>query len=133
LHGLLRVCAAEGLVYYLPACAVQQLLSSIQSVSAPKSRIVMDFVHLSALSGSVWHPGFETLWLAFFNKGERIISGIDERPAAAAALTRLFGFQTDAVLTSRDLTEKYMPHVQYRATPGATVIPYYGCMSAEKL
>lgn len=120
-------------MYYLPAGAVHQLLSCIENISVPKSRITMDFLHLSSLSGSVWHPGFETLWLAVFNKGERMLSGIDERPAAVEALMRKFGFHTHIVLTGRNLVKHYMPHVQYKATPGPTVSPYFGYLSAEKL
>jgi O-methyltransferase involved in polyketide biosynthesis len=125
--------AAEGLVYYLPPCAVQQLLSCIEHISAPKSRIMMDFLHLSSLSGAVWHPGFESLWISVFNKGEIMHSGIDERPAAVEALMRKFGFHTHVVLTGRDLVGHYMPHVQYKSMPGPTVSPYFGYLSAEKL
>jgi O-methyltransferase involved in polyketide biosynthesis len=124
---------AEGLVYYLPAGAVQQLLSCIENNSAPKSRIMMDFLHLSSLSGATWHPGFESLWISVFNKGEIMHSGIDERPAAVYALMRMFGFHTHTVLTGRDLVKQYMPHVQYKSRPGPTVSPYFGYVSAEKL
>jgi O-methyltransferase involved in polyketide biosynthesis len=119
-------------VYYLPAGAVQQLLSCIESISAPKSRVMMDFLHLSSLSGATWHPGFETLWISVLNKGERMHSGIDERPAAVAALMSKFGFHTHIVLTAKDLVKHYMPHVQYRGVP-PTVSPYFGYLSAEKL
>lgn len=120
-------------MYYLPPGAVRQLLSCIESISAPKSRIMMDFLHLSSLLGTTWHPGFETLWLSVLNKGERMYSGMDERPEAVEALMRMFGFHTHIVLTGHDLVEHYMPHVQYRATPGPTVSPYFGYLSAEKL
>jgi O-methyltransferase involved in polyketide biosynthesis len=123
---------AEGLVYYLPPSAVQQMLSCIGSISAPGSRVMMDFLHMSSLSGSVWHPGFETLWISVLNKGERMHSGIDERPAAVEALMRKFGFHTHIVLTAADLVKHYMPHVQYSAKP-PTVSPYFGYLSAEKL
>lgn len=126
------LCATEGLVYYLPPCAVQQLLNCISSSSAPGSRLMMDFLHLSSLSGKVWHPGFETLWLSVFNKGERMYSGIDERPAAAEALMRQFSFHTHIVLTAQDLVQHYMPHLRYRSIP-PTVSPYFGYLSAEKL
>lgn len=127
------ICIAEGLVYYLPATAVQQLLSCIQAVSALKSRITMDFLHLSTLSGSVWHPGFDTLWMAVFCKRERMYSGIDERPAAVAALMQKFGFNVQEVLTGRDLVKQYMPHLKYRAAPKPTVAPYFGYVTAEKV
>lgn len=92
----------------------------------------MDFLHMTSLSGEVWHPGFETLWISVFNKGERMYSGIDERPAAVAALMQKFGFLTKTVLTARDLVEHYMPHVQYKTAP-ATVSPFFGYLSAQKL
>jgi O-methyltransferase involved in polyketide biosynthesis len=123
---------AEGLVYYLPPAAVQQLLRCISSISAPGSRLQMDFLHLSALSGSKWNPGFETLWISVLNKGEQMHSGIDERPAAVQALMSKFGFHTYSVKTAADLVKEYMPHVEYKAKP-PIVSPYFGYLSAEKL
>eukprot|EP00879_Flechtneria_rotunda_P007772 GHRR01008145.1.p2 GENE.GHRR01008145.1~~GHRR01008145.1.p2 ORF type:complete len:132 (-),score=31.68 GHRR01008145.1:2261-2656(-) len=125
-------CAAEGLVYYLPPGAVEQLLSSISELSASGSRLMLDFLHLSCLAGTVWNPGFETLMLSVWNKGEVMYSGIDERPAAVEKLIKLFGFHTHAVLTARDMVKMYMPHKQYRARP-PTVSPYFGYLSAEKV
>eukprot|EP00878_Enallax_costatus_P004256 GHUV01004486.1.p1 GENE.GHUV01004486.1~~GHUV01004486.1.p1 ORF type:complete len:442 (+),score=110.56 GHUV01004486.1:1220-2545(+) len=122
---------AEGLIYYLPPTAVQQLLTCISNISAPGSHLMMDFLHLSTLKGDVWHPGFETLMLSVWNKGETMYSGIDDRPEAIEKLLRLFGFKMQAVLTARDLVKLYMPHQKYRAKP-PTVSPYFGYIAAVK-
>jgi O-methyltransferase involved in polyketide biosynthesis len=35
----------EGLIYYLPTAAVQQLFASLLRVAAPGSRVAFDFLH----------------------------------------------------------------------------------------
>jgi O-methyltransferase involved in polyketide biosynthesis len=35
----------EGLIYYLPTAAVQQLFASLLHVAAPGSRVAFDFLH----------------------------------------------------------------------------------------
>eukprot|EP00775_Hariotina_reticulata_P003817 gene3817-4075_t len=123
---------AEGLVYYLPAGAVRQALSCVSSIAPRGSRLMFDFLHLSTLSGAVWHPGFETLMFSVWNKGEVMYSGIDERPEAVKALLQLFNFKTQAVLGARDLVKRYLPHKSYRSSP-PIVSPYFGYIAAEKL
>lgn len=135
-HAVLHVLcllwfAAEGLLYYLPPAAIQQLLTCISASAAPGSRLLFDFLHLSTLLGEVWHPGFETLMLSVWNKGEVMYSGIDERPQRMQRLLQLFGFKLRELLQVRDVVQRYMPHVQYRANP-PTVCPYFGYLSAEK-
>ena len=92
-----------------------------------------DFLHLSCLSGHVWNPGFETLLVSVWNKGETMYSGIDERPAAIAALLARYGFGPRELLTAQDMVARYMPHVEYRGRPKATVSPYFGYFSAVKM
>uniref|UniRef100_A0A383WF02 S-adenosyl-L-methionine-dependent methyltransferase n=1 Tax=Tetradesmus obliquus TaxID=3088 RepID=A0A383WF02_TETOB len=123
---------AEGLLYYLPPAAVQQLLTCVSTISAPGSRVMFDFLNLSTLSGEVWNPGFETLMLSVWNKGEVMYSGIDERPEAVEKLLRLFGFHTHEVLSARDMVKRYMPHVQWGTHP-PTVSPYFSYVCGEKL
>jgi O-methyltransferase involved in polyketide biosynthesis len=123
--------ASEGLVYYLPPAAVQQLLTCISSSSARGSRVMFDFLNLSTFSGNVWHPGFETLLLSVWNKGERMYNGIDERPEAVQKLLSLFGFGNCCVQGARNMVKRYMPHVEYHSKP-PTVSPYFSYVSAEK-
>jgi hypothetical protein len=80
----------------------------------------------------VWHPGYETLWLSVILKRELMYNGMDERPAAMRALLRRFGFTTRAVLTAQDICAAYMPHTRYTGAP-ASIAPYFGYVSAEKL
>jgi hypothetical protein len=80
----------------------------------------------------VWHPGYETLWLSVWNKGEMMYNGIDERPAAVEALLRRFGFHTHIVLTAQDMVQHYMPHTKYRGAP-PLISPYFGYLSAAKI
>lgn len=124
------LCVAEGLIYYLPPAAVQQLLTCISTISAPGSRVMLDFLHLDTLAGNVWHPGFETLMLAVQNKGETMYSGIDHRSEKVDELVRQFGLQTRELLHVRDMVKRYMPHKDYRADP-PTVSPYFSYLSAE--
>lgn len=123
---------AEGLVYYLPPAAVQQLFTCIAEGSVPGSRLMIDFLNLSTLDGRKWHPGFETMMVSVWNKGEVMRSGIEEDPAAVGELLQGFGFQTREVLTAKDLVGRYMPHAEWRDKP-PTVAPYFGYLSAQKL
>jgi O-methyltransferase involved in polyketide biosynthesis len=118
-------------VYYLPPAAVQQLLTCISNSSAPGSRVMFDFLNLSTVSGTVWHPGFETLMISVWNKGERMYNGIDERPEAVAKLLSLFGFGSCCVSGAKSMVKRYMPHAEYCSRP-PTVSPYFSYVSAEK-
>ncbi|WIA41967.1 hypothetical protein OEZ86_009270 [Tetradesmus obliquus] len=122
---------AEGLVYYLPPAAVQQLLTCVSSSSAPGSRLMFDFLNLSTVRGDVWHPGFETLQISVYNKGERMYNGIDERPQAVRRLLSLFGFGGCCVSGAQSMVKRYMPHEQYCSRP-PTVSPYFSYVSAVK-
>lgn len=51
----------EGLVYYLPAEAFKQSLTSISETAVAGSRLFFDFLHLDSLANNVLHPGLETL------------------------------------------------------------------------
>lgn len=100
-------------------------------ISAPGSRLMLDFVHLSSLSGSVWHPGLESSCIAVANKGESWKSGFDERPEAVGALMQLFGFDSVELLTARDMVERFAPGAPYRSHP-PSIPPYFGYIAAGK-
>ena len=71
---------AQGLVYYLPPAAFKRLLASVGALAPAGSRLLFDFLHLATLAGERFHPGFETLMVSVWNKGEPFLSGVDERP-----------------------------------------------------
>lgn len=122
---------AEGLVYYLPPGAVKELLTSVTNSAAPGSRFLMDFMQLSVMMGLKWQPGYETLIWSVWNKGEKMYSGIDERPERLSALLGQFGFKLQQLLTAPDLVSKYY-HRSWRRGAHPIVSPYFNYLAAEK-
>lgn len=51
----------EGLIYYLPAAAVDALFRSISALAAPGSTICFDFLDSAALEKRVKFAGFKTM------------------------------------------------------------------------
>lgn len=125
--------APEGLLCYLTPDALRQLFASIGRSSAAGSRLMYDFMHLSTVSGAVWHPGWEAAALALGNRGERLRSCINEHPEAVQELMGLFGFTATAVLTAGDMIGRYLPHVQNSRRVVPVIPPYFGYVSAQKL
>lgn len=123
---------AEGLVYYLKPAAVKGLLESISALSAKGSRLQLDFVKLSTLTGDNFNPGFDTMRLSVFNKGERFRSGIHHRPEALEVLLRMFGFRLVAAPTAKEQCEKYLKR-EFKKRPGATLQPSYGYVTGERV
>lgn len=66
----------EGLIYYLPPAALQQLLSDISASCVAGSRLQFDFLHLSVLRGKKWMPGFDTLSLVSAKTGLGCVQGL---------------------------------------------------------
>jgi len=123
----------EGLVYYLPAAAFKQQLTAITETAVVGSRLFFDFIHLDAMSAETYQPGFETLWLSTWNKGEPMFSGIDANPAAIRSLLKKFGFRLYEVLTAKEITERFHPHVTSWNSASPHVPPYFGYIAAEKV
>lgn len=122
----------EGLVYYLKPTAVKGLLESISALSAKGSRLQFDFVRLSTLTGDNFNPGFDTMRLSVFNKGERFRSGINHRPEALEVLVHMFGFRLVAAPTAKEQCEKYLKR-EFKKRPGATLQPSYGYVTGERV
>ena len=108
------------------------MLACVGANAAPGSRLAFDFLHLSTLRGDAWHPGFETLMTAVRDKGEPILSGVTEAPAAMAALLRPFGFRVTHQLGARALAARYLPYLKWRDAP-PPLAPYFSYVSAEKV
>lgn len=121
----------EGLVYYLKPEAVKGLLESVAALSAKGSRLQFDFLRLSTFAGDTFNPGFDTMRLSVYNKGERFWSGINHRPEALKALLGMFGFRLISAPTAKDQCEKYLKR-QFKKRPGATLQPSYGYVTGER-
>jgi methyltransferase (TIGR00027 family) len=123
----------EGLVYYLPASAVKQQLTAITETAVVGSRLFFDFIHLDAMSAESYNPGFETLWLSVWNKGETMYSGIDKNPEKIKALLKKFGFRLYEVLDGKQISARFHPHVTKWNHMSPHVSPYFGYIAAEKV
>jgi len=123
----------EGLVYYLPAAAFKQQLTAITETAVVGSRLFFDFIHLDAMSAESYQPGFETLWLSTWNKGEPMYSGIDANPAAIRSMLKKFGFRLYEVIGAKEITERFHPHVTKWNKASPHVPPYFGYIAAEKV
>ena len=66
----------EGLLYYLPSSAVDQLFDSISRCSSPGSLIGYDFLDLDVYSCRKFAWGFQALRLIVANRGEGLKSGM---------------------------------------------------------
>jgi len=79
-----------------------------------------------------WRPGYDTLALAVWNKGEPFRSALDERPEALRALLGSFGFRLTSLLGGKDLRDAYLPALTW--LPFAPAIsPYFRYLSCEKV
>ena len=121
----------EGLTYYLPPEAVASLLSSVAQAAPKGSRFAFDFMERSCAEGATWRPGYDTLALAVWNKGEPFRSALDERPEALRALLGSFGFRLTSLLGGKDLRDAYLPALTW--LPFApTISPYFRYLACEK-
>jgi O-methyltransferase involved in polyketide biosynthesis len=121
----------EGLTYYLPPEAVASLLASVAAAAPRGSRFAFDFMERSCAEGRGWRPGYDTLALAVWNKGEPFRSALDERPEALRALLGSFGFELTSLLGGKDLRDAYLPTLAW--LPFAPAIsPYFRYLSCEK-
>jgi len=122
----------EGLVYYLPPLAFKRQLTCISETAVVGSRLYFDFLHLSTLSGDKFHPGFETLMVSVWNKGEHMYSGVDERPEAINCLLKKFGFKLTEALDAKAIQGRYLTHLEWKDNQ-PPVSPYFGYIAAEKI
>ncbi|KIZ07560.1 Putative S-adenosyl-L-methionine-dependent methyltransferase [Monoraphidium neglectum] len=122
----------EGLVYYLPPLAFRSLLQSISDAAVVGSRVFFDFINLSTMAGEVFHPGFETLMVSVWNKGEYFYSGVDEKEESVRELLRQFGFRMDEVVYAPQMAARYLPHLPWKEQPNP--LPrYFSYTSGEKV
>ncbi|KAI8462802.1 MAG: S-adenosyl-L-methionine-dependent methyltransferase [Monoraphidium minutum] len=122
----------EGLVYYLPPLAFKGLLTAISETAVVGSRVYFDFINLSTMAGEVWHPGFETLMVSVWNKGEYFLSGVDERKEAVRSLLKKFGFALHELVYAKAMAARYLPHLPWRESP-PPLPPYFSYCAAEKV
>ncbi|GBF98456.1 S-adenosyl-L-methionine-dependent methyltransferase [Raphidocelis subcapitata] len=121
----------EGLVYYLPPVAFKSLLSALAETAAVGSRLYFDFINLSTMSGDVFHPGFETLMVSVWNKGEYFLSGLDEREQCVRAVLKKFGFRLHELVDAKALAARYLSHLEWK-DKAPPLPPYFGYIAGEK-
>lgn len=68
-----------GVTYYLTGQAISRTLTSIQTVAAPKSELVMDYADSSVLLPTNQSPQIRDLFVLLRNAGEPLIFGFDPR------------------------------------------------------
>jgi methyltransferase (TIGR00027 family) len=117
--------SCQGLVYYLPPCAVAALLASVRRLAAPGSRLAFDFIRLACLAGKRAAGGLEVMRTAVAARGEPFLSGVDDGEGRVEALARLFGFRCEERMGARQLAAQFLPHLVWREFPA----PVQTCFS----
>ncbi len=123
---------SAGLTWYLPPAAVRALLGSVFACAAPGSRLCFDFMHLSAVLGTRYYPGFETAAIQLQQSHDPIVSALDEDPRALQELLMPYGMQVQQLMSARQAAERYMPGKPWRARK-PRVAPFWSFLAAERL
>jgi methyltransferase (TIGR00027 family) len=115
----------EGVVHYLSAQAVDQTLAFVAGQSAPGSRIVFDYLYLSALQAREKRGEIERMERTRRFTGEGLVFGIEE--GKVEEFLRQRGFNNIVNVTAADL------HATYFTGPNRsrTVAPVYAIAYAE--
>ncbi|GBF93833.1 acyl-coenzyme A oxidase peroxisomal [Raphidocelis subcapitata] len=80
-----------------------------------------------------FYPGFETLMVSVWNKGEHFLSGVDEREESARALLKKFGFRLHELVDAKAMAARYLPHLMPWKSSPPPLPPYFSHMSGEKV
>ncbi|KAL0046877.1 hypothetical protein WJX82_000624 [Trebouxia sp. C0006] len=93
----------EGLVYYLPEEAVEQLVANFAGLAAPASLFYFDFLHLDVLEGRTQAVGYANTAKVVDIKGEPFLSGIDPSPEFLSKKFAQYGMSLVTLLNPRDI------------------------------
>lgn len=115
-----------GVMYYLTEEAAVQTISDLATLTAPGSRLVVDYVDAAVIDGTTPYPGARRSFRSVKRRREPLRFGLT--PEAAEQLLRDHGFEVTESLRVPDLAERYGP-------PGGvwcSVDDWFGTLVAER-
>ncbi len=115
----------EGVVYYLPAQAVDQTLAWVRRNAASGSSIIFDYIDSSALTAAEKRGEITRMERARRFTGEGLVFGIPE--GEVEAFLRARGYSAIVDLSAGQLERLYFR----QAAAGRGVAPVYGIVHAE--
>lgn len=95
-----------GVSYYLTAESLRAALEELAGLSAPGTRLVMDYMEESAAAGRSEHKGAMRAYRNVERRGEPYRSGFDEEGFAQAL--REVGFEMVEHMRLQDLADRYL-------------------------
>ncbi|DBB00977.1 TPA: hypothetical protein ACH3X1_000884 [Trebouxia sp. C0004] len=113
----------EGLVYYLPEEAVEQLVASIAGLAAPTSLFYFDFLHLDVLEGQTQ--------AVVDIKGEPFLSGIDASPEFLSKKFAQYGMSLVTLLNPRDIMARMLPDLTQEVSK-TQILPFYSFAAVQR-
>lgn len=96
-----------GVLYYLTEAAGRQTLEDIAVLSAPGSRLIVDYQDPAVIDGTSQYPGARRASKGVRRRGEPLRFGLT--PAGAKALVEQHGFAVRDALRVADLVRRYAP------------------------
>lgn len=100
------VMAWLGVSYYLTGESLRAALEDLASLSAPGSRLVMDYMEEAAATGRSEHKGAARAYRSVERRGEPYRSGFDEQ--SYARLLGEVGFEVVEHMRLQDLADRYL-------------------------
>jgi len=142
----------EGLLYYLPAQGVEELLRTIGArLMAPQSLLVLDFLHLDAVREGTRRDNdqeqavdaaiterYGTNYTRFkkllAGKGEPLLSGIPADEDACRAFFRRFDLELTELMGGDDLARRFLPHlVPCLEGQGCNMLPWFSLAKCGRI
>jgi methyltransferase (TIGR00027 family) len=116
-----------GVSFFLTEPAVRQTVSDVETLSAPGSRFLWDYMHSSVVDGTTTYAGARRASAAVARRGEPYTFGLDR--LGAVAFMESYGFRVRDHLTMTDLGSRY---------GGASGVwcstdDFFGVITAERL
>jgi methyltransferase (TIGR00027 family) len=124
---------AEGLLYYVPAPAVDALLAAIAAAAAPGSRLAFDFIRQSVIGGTESPAGWKATARAVAAKGEPFLSGLPDDEAQLRAHLAPLGLRLLRVLGARAMAAEHGPPGAAWSDSRPPLAPFYSYALAEKI
>ncbi|DBA77721.1 TPA: hypothetical protein ACH3X2_008414 [Trebouxia sp. C0005] len=121
----------EGLVYYLPEEAVEQLVANVAGLAAPTSLFYFDFLHLDVLEGRTQAVGYANTAKMVDIKGEPFLSGIDPSPEFLSKKFAQYGMSVVTLLNPRDIMARMLPHLP-QSVGKTQILPFYSFAAVQR-
>jgi methyltransferase (TIGR00027 family) len=90
---------------YVEADALAETLRDIATMSAPGSKLVLDYMHRSVVDGTTTKPGAQRAREMVIKRGEPYVFGLE--PAEVAPWLRQFGFEIETQLEAAQVAQRY--------------------------